>query len=500
MCARNALEVEMKRVWSSLLACALLLVLGHASVDASQDAAREVKVTATVANVRAQPAPSGKLLFQLKQGETARLVETAGDWHHVEDARGRRGYVLGTLVQVIEPPPPPPAPEPTPPPAAEPAPGPGPLTIDHKEIGCLVAEQYPKLDACFAPEENVGRAQIHFRALDSEPWYSVEMQKDGPCFAAYLPKPLRSTREVQYYVDVMDRSFAERSQPEGAPQGAYRARVVRKDGDCGGLARLAHAVGKVAKPIVVGVARTAAGAAADAAAVKLMGQLLLAGFRPEGVILAATGAAPAGAARASASGGSSGAGGAGGGGAAGGGIGMGTIAAVGGAVVAVGVGAAAAGGGGDDSGSSGGGGGGGGGGVTPTTASLTGRWGGQLTATVAVTDFQTSTCTYPNVALDLTHSGATLSGNIVYGSGQCSPALLDDLDTFVTEGGTNAVTGTASNNQITLNSPGGAGCPAAIYTGTYNASGTSFNTTLTWTCNVEGFTVRVTGTFNATKR
>ena len=145
----------------------LLLVLGDASLDASQGTAREVKVTATVANVRARPAPSGKLLFQLKQGETARLVETAGDWHHVEDAQGRRGYVLGTLVQVVEPPPPPPAPEPTPPPAAEPAPGPGPLTIDHKEIGCLVAEQYPKLDACFAPEENVGRAQIHFRALDS---------------------------------------------------------------------------------------------------------------------------------------------------------------------------------------------------------------------------------------------------------------------------------------------------------------------------------------------
>jgi hypothetical protein len=470
---------------------------------AAPDTARQVKVTATVANVRSLGAPSGKVLFQLKQGDTARLLESAGEWHHIEDAQGRRGYVFGSLVQVIEPPPPPPPAEPVPPPAA-PEPPAAPVTIDHKEIGCLVAEQYPKLDACFAPEENVGRAQIHFRALDSEPWYSVEMQKDGPCFAAYLPKPLRSTKEVQYYVDVIDRAFAERQQPEGAPQGAYRARVVRKDGDCGGLARLAYAVGKVAKPIVVGVARTSAGLAADAAAVKLMGNLLLAGFRPEGVILAATGAAPGAATTASAASGGSGGSGAGGGGAGGGGIGMGTIAAVGGAVAAVGVGAAVAGGGGDDSGT-GGGGGGGGGGVTPggNTANLTGRFVGPFTATVTVTFGGTTThnCNYPNTTLDLTHTGSTLGGRITYGTGSCSPALLlDDLDEFISDGGSNTFTGTASGGQITINSPASAGCPQAVYTGTYNSSGTSLTTTVNWTCNVEEIPVRVTGTLNASKR
>lgn len=450
-----------------------------AAVAGAQERPRQVRVTAALANVRSRPSPAGRLLFQLRKGQTARLIETTGDWHHIEAAGGRRGYVYGALVQVVEPPRAAPPPPPPPPPA--------PVTIDHKEIGCIVAEQFPKLDACFAPEDNVGRAQIHFRAQDTDPWYSVELRKDGPCFTAYLPKPLRSTKQVQYYVDVVDRGFVEKQQPEDAPEGAYRARVVRKEKDCGGLARLAYAVGKVARPIVVGVARSSAGVVLDAAAMKLLeGQLLLAGFRPEGVIMAATGSAPGSAASA---GGGGGAGTAGGGGAAGGGIGVGTIAIVGGAVAAVGLGAAAAGGGGDDS--SGGGGGG--------QANLTGRWQGPFTYNTTLQSpggTSTINCNFPNMTVDLTHSGSSLSGSMAPGSGSCNVAGVGDI---IGGGGARPITGTAANGRITIVwNPGGGGCPPATLNGTYGAN--SVTTTMDVTCTLGPSQAHLTGTFNASKR
>ena len=274
------------------------------------------------------------------------LIETRGDWYLIEDSSGRRGYMFKTVVRL--------GPEPVVAPVEAPAPPPPPqevaLDIDHKEVGCMVAEQYPKLDACLVPEGNVGRAYIHFRAQDSEPWYAVELTRDGPCYSTFLPKPMRGTREIQYYVDVLDRALTERQRPTDAPQGAYRAKVVGKEGDCGKLGKMAVRFAKAARPIVVSVARDAAGKVLDAAAAKLMeNSVLLAGFRPEGVLIGSTGAAP-GAASSASTGTTSGA--AGGAAAGGGGIGIGTIAIVAGGVLAAGAVGLAAKGGGGGSGSS----------------------------------------------------------------------------------------------------------------------------------------------------
>src|SRR5262245_55312094 len=481
--------MKLLRVLVSLNAVAL------AAAAQAQDVQREVRVTATVANVRSTPSPAGKVLFQLKKDETARLIQTAGDWHQIEAAGGRRGYVLGTLVKVLEPPAPPPPAAPEPPP---PAPAPGPVTIDHKEIACLVAEQYPKLDACFAPEDNVGRAQIHFRALDTEPWHSVELIKDGPCFSAYLPKPMRNTKQVQYYVDVVDRAFVEKQQPDTAPQGAYRARVVRKESECGGLARLAYAVGKVAKPIVVGVARTAAGVA-DATALGTVGQLLLVGFRPEGVILAATGAAPGAAAGASAGaggGGSGGAAGGAGGAGAGGSIGIGTIAAVGGGLAVAGVAVAAASGGGDDSSN----GGNGGNGVSPTTppaqVNLSGNWTANMTLTYRITGFSgTFTCNYTQMQFAITHSGGSLTGNANLPRVECD---IPGAEPIASAGGSAPFTGTASGGQVRMSFPDAEGdCPPFVLDGTYTSN--SMSGTSAWTCTVEGLTLQANSTWNASR-
>lgn len=295
--------------------------------------ADDVRIRGTVANVRAEGSTRGKVLFQVKAGDVLRLIDAAGDWLHVETADGRRGYVSKTLAEVI-----PSTPARAAAPAAPAAPSTGgTLAIDHKDVSCVVGDRYPRLDACFLPAGELGNAKVNFRAGDKGPWYAVDLMPEGACHIAYLPKPLETTTEIQYYVAAVDKSFNERQQPETAPDAAYRARVVRNQGDCDRLKRVAVSVTKVAKPIVVAAARTGAGAPA------VLGALLV-GFSQEGVILASAAVAGAVGAAGGAATAGAGAGAAG----SGGGIGTSTLAVAGGVVAAGALVAAVAGGGGED--------------------------------------------------------------------------------------------------------------------------------------------------------
>ena len=122
--------------------------------------------------------------------------------------------------------------------------------IEHQKVGCVVAGQYPRLDACF-PGTDVGRAQVFFRSGESGPWYAVDMAPEGACYAATLPRPLPTLTRFQYYVDVVSRSFDERTQPETAPDGAHGVRVVAREGDCEAGVRTALSLARAAAPIVV---------------------------------------------------------------------------------------------------------------------------------------------------------------------------------------------------------------------------------------------------------
>ena len=330
------MPIQARRRWPSVL------VLGASFLIPTLAAADDVRIRSTVANVRAEGSAQGKVLFQVKAGDVLRLVDVAGDWLHVETADGRRGYISKMLGQVIPS-------APTPPRTAAPAAQSsarggvssgivaGTLAIDHQDVGCIVGDRYPRLDACFTPAGDLGNAKVLFRAGDADPWYAVDLMPEGACHIAYLPKPLEKTTEIQYYVTAVDKAFNERQQPDTAPEAAYRARVVRNQGDCDRLKRVAASVKSVGKPIVVAAARTGAGAPAALGA-------LLVGFSQEGVILAT--AAVVG--TVGAAGGTvvtgAGAGAAG----SGGGIGTGTLAVAGGVVVAGALVAVVAGGGGVD--------------------------------------------------------------------------------------------------------------------------------------------------------
>ena len=80
--------------------------------------------------------------------------------------------------------------------------------IDHKAVGCVVAEQFPRLEARLNPADSVGRARVFFRTEGGPSWYAVAMKREGDVFAAALPKPKKSLKQFHYYVEVADKAAA----------------------------------------------------------------------------------------------------------------------------------------------------------------------------------------------------------------------------------------------------------------------------------------------------
>ena len=360
----------------------------------------------------------------------------------------------------------------------------GPVAIGHDDVSCVIAGRHPQVDACLTPAAAVGRAQVHFRAGRGE-WYAVDLKPQGQCFRALLPRPLPTTAAVEYYVDVLDRGFAHSRRPERAPDTAYTARVVRAEGDCDRDKRVAAWTAEAGSPIVVSTVggAPAAGAVSGAPIVPF-------GFSPEGVVAGvpvAEAGQPAQPKPTQGSGGIAG-------------MSATTAAIVGGAVVVGGV-ALAASGGGDDSpsggsggsGGTGGGGGGGGGGEV----NLSGNWSGPWTTTFNSPGIGSGSCT-SEVALVVSHSGASFSGTGTSSASNCNIAVPGGGG-VTGGGGSGTFSGTASGGRVSFTVPfGDSSCPPFQYTGTYTA--TQMSGTMSNTCTIEGFPLNWTGTWSATRR
>ncbi len=112
-------------------------------------------------------------------------------------------------------------------PAAAPEGGGG-VAIDHKAVSCIVAEKFPKLNACFTPNSSVARARVYFRAEGGTSWYYVDMKSDAPCMSGILPKPRKEMidKHVDYYVHATDKAFTEARTLE------YNPMVVASEDAC----------------------------------------------------------------------------------------------------------------------------------------------------------------------------------------------------------------------------------------------------------------------------
>jgi hypothetical protein len=413
------------RLIERVLVAALAFLVGAGSALADS-----VRVRVASANVRSAPTTASRVVATAREGDVLDLLGESGAWRHVRTRDGADGWISSGLVEPVPaavPATPTAAPSPAPSSQAS-APPPAPpateaLSIDHKAVGCIVAEEYPRLEACFAPAATLGRAQIQFRAAGTSPWYAVDMKAEGPCYMAWLPKPKKDTTSIEYFVFAIDKAFAESLRPEKAPGEPFAPRVVRKRSECEPLKAVAAWSAKAAPRILVNVARDAGGkvldAAAQAAGAPSAG---MTGFSADGVVFgnptAATGSSSGSAAAAGA-------------GAAAAGHGISTLAIVGGVAAAGGLVAVAASksGGSSSSSSSGS-----GGSSAPSSAPLSGAWAGSAAAGSGLTAHFTVTgvgdCSYGwDVTTNLVQSGTVVSGPITttFRTLSCNPADLQGV-------------------------------------------------------------------------
>jgi len=129
-------------------------------------------------------------------------------------------------------------------------------SIDHKPVACVVAEQFPRLQARIDPADAIARAVVHFRSDPGRPWYVVAMEPDDSgTFSAVLPKPKKSLKTFQYYIDATDRAFASSRTPEQTTQ------VAGDRMECQGktMAGTAGAVASILLEVPAGAAAIPAG-------------------------------------------------------------------------------------------------------------------------------------------------------------------------------------------------------------------------------------------------
>jgi hypothetical protein len=133
------------------------------------------------------------------------------------------------------------------------------VDVDLRSVGCVVAGQYPRLNACFSPPSRLARARVYFRVDGAGPsWYYVEMRPDAPCHAGILPRPKKELvgRRILYYVDAFDRSFVQARTPDAA------ALVVARASDCQARIPVASALDAASVAVYPGVPAGFSGAAA----------------------------------------------------------------------------------------------------------------------------------------------------------------------------------------------------------------------------------------------
>jgi hypothetical protein len=93
-----------------------------------------------------------------------------------------------------------------PPPPSEPVSA---TTINHDPVGCMVAGQFPLLDARIEPAASVARARVYFKAAQNDNWYYVEMTPAENGFVGKLPRPKLEASPITYYIQATTTEFGE---------------------------------------------------------------------------------------------------------------------------------------------------------------------------------------------------------------------------------------------------------------------------------------------------
>jgi len=101
------------------------------------------------------------------------------------------------------------------------------VVITHDRVDCVAALSFPVIRARLEPPGEVARARVYFQARGTTHWYYVEMKSQGDvAFAGTLPRPLKSLRSFNYYIETLGPAFAQGRSQE------YSAQVVGESESC----------------------------------------------------------------------------------------------------------------------------------------------------------------------------------------------------------------------------------------------------------------------------
>lgn len=96
------------------------------------------------------------------------------------------------------------------------------ILVVHSPVSCMVADQYPQLEASAPPGANVKSARAYFHSALSNEFYYVEGEPVGGRWVFRLPRPNLNAGPITYYIEF---------QPDGRSPD-HTAVVVRNAGDC----------------------------------------------------------------------------------------------------------------------------------------------------------------------------------------------------------------------------------------------------------------------------
>jgi hypothetical protein len=123
----------------------------------------------------------------------------------------------------------------------------GEVEITHGGVDCVVAGQFPVIQAALVPPGEVARARVFFHGRGAASWYYVEMKsKGGATFEGVLPQPLATLDGIEYYIETLASGFDQRRSRE------FSADVITGSEACPAGRTKATMVSSVPSAIVVG--------------------------------------------------------------------------------------------------------------------------------------------------------------------------------------------------------------------------------------------------------
>lgn len=161
------------------------------------------------------------------------------------------------------------------------------VQITHGGVDCVVAGQFPVIQATLQPADEVARARVYFHGSGASDWYYVEMESEGGAiFEGILPQPLASLDTVEYYIETLDPGFVQGRSQE------FSASVISSADICPDGRTRATMLSSVPSAILLGVPEGATAVPTGFASVGLAGAAGGAGVST-GLLLGIGGAAGA---------------------------------------------------------------------------------------------------------------------------------------------------------------------------------------------------------------